>query len=62
MTTSAIKVVLFQFWLTRRVKYQPPFLMMAFGTIFYTVGFVLFGIVSTFILFALNTAIITIVR
>jgi MFS family permease len=60
MTTSAITVVLFQFWLTRRIKYQPPFLMMAFGTIFYVIGFTLFGVVTTFILFALNIVIITI--
>ncbi len=33
---------------------------MAFGTIFYMVGFVLFGIFTTFILFALNIVIITI--
>lgn len=60
MTTSAITVILFQFWLTRRLKHQPPFLMMAFGTIFYVIGFLLFGIVTTFILFALNIVIITI--
>jgi MFS family permease len=60
MTTSAITVIFFQFWLTRRIKHQPPFLMMAFGTIFYVIGFALFGIVSTFVLFALNIVIITI--
>ena len=60
MTTSAITVVLFQFWLTRRIKHQPPFLLMAFGTIFYMIGFALFGIVTTFVLFALNIVIITI--
>jgi len=60
MTTSAITVVLFQFWLTRLIKYRPPFLMMAFGTIFYVIGFVLFGIVTTYVLFALNIVIITI--
>jgi len=60
MTTSAITVVLFQFWLTRQIKHLPPFLMMAFGTIFYMIGFALFGIVTTFILFALNIVIITI--
>ena len=60
MTTSAITVVLFQFWLTRRIKGLPPFLMMAFGTVFYMIGFLLFGIVTTFILFALNIVIITI--
>jgi MFS family permease len=60
MTTSAITVVLFQFWLTRNIKHLPPFLLMAFGTIFYMIGFALFGIVTTFILFALNIVIITI--
>lgn len=60
MTTSAVTVVLFQFWLTRLIKRRPPFLMMAFGTVFYAIGFVLFGIVSTFVLFALNIVIITI--
>ena len=60
MTTSAITVVLFQFWLTRIIKQRPPFLMMAFGTIFYMIGFFLFGVFTTFILFALNIVIITI--
>ncbi len=60
MTTSAVTVVLFQFWLTRSIKHRPPFLMMAFGTIFYVIGFVLFGVVTTFVLFALNIVIITI--
>ena len=60
MSTSAITVILFQFWLTRTIKHQPPFLMMAFGTIFYVIGFTLFGLVTTFILFALNIVIITI--
>jgi MFS family permease len=60
MTTSAVTVVFFQFWLTRNIKHRPPFLMMAFGTIFYVIGFALFGVVSTFLLFALNIIIITI--
>jgi len=60
MMTSAITVVLFQLWLTRTIKHRPPFLMMAFGTVFYAVGFFLFGIFTTFILFALNIVIITI--
>src|SRR6266498_5870997 len=37
MTTSAVTVVLFQFWLTRNIKHRPPFLLMAFGTIFYAI-------------------------
>jgi MFS family permease len=60
MTTSAITVVLFQFWVSRLIKHRPPFLMMAVGTAFYVIGFTLFGIVTTYILFALNIVIITI--
>lgn len=60
MTTSAITVVLFQFWVSRIIKYRPPFLMMAFGTVFYMIGFALFGVVTAYFLFALNIVIITI--
>jgi hypothetical protein len=38
MSTSAITVILFQFWVTRRIKHRSPFLMMALGTLFYMVG------------------------
>ena len=60
MTTSAITVVLFQFWVSRLIKVRPPFLMMAFGTVFYMIGFALFGVVTVYVLFALNIVIITI--
>jgi MFS family permease len=60
MTSSAITVVLFQFWVSRLIKVRPPFLMMAFGTVFYIIGFALFGVFTTYILFVLNIVIITI--
>ncbi len=60
MTTSAITVVLFQIWVSRLIKRRPPFLMMAFGTLFYMIGFTLFGVVTAYILFVLNIVIITI--
>ena len=60
MTTSAVTVILFQFWTTRQIKNRPPFQMMALGAIFYAIGFTLFGIVGTLALFALNIVIITI--
>ena len=60
LTSSAITVILFQFWTTRRIKQRPPFLMMALGTLFYMVGFGLFGFVSTYWLFVLNIVIITV--
>jgi MFS family permease len=60
MTTSAITVILFQFWVTRIIKYRPQFLMMALGTVFYMIGFTLFGVVAAYTLFAINIVIITI--
>jgi len=60
LTVSAIVVILFQFTITRLIKYRPPFLMMAFGTLFYVVGFSMFGWVSMYWLFALAIVIITI--
>lgn len=60
MTTSAITVVIFQFWVSRVIKHRPQFLMMALGTVFYMIGFALFGVVTAYALFALNIVIITI--
>ena len=60
MTSSAITVVLFQFWVSRLIKPRPPFLMMTFGTLFYMLGFTLFGVFTAYILFVLNIVIITI--
>jgi len=60
MSTSAVTVILFQFWVTRRIKNHPPFLMMALGSVFYMVGFGLFGFVAAYWLFALNIVLVTI--
>jgi len=60
MSTSAVTVIIFQFWTTRKIKTRPPFQMMALGAVFYAIGFTLFGVVQTFVLFALNIVIITI--
>ncbi|MCP4139516.1 MAG: MFS transporter [Chloroflexi bacterium] len=43
MSTSAITVILLQFWTTRRIKFRPPFMMMAFGAFLYGIGFTMFG-------------------
>ena len=60
MTSSAITVVLFQFGISRWLRGRPPFLMMALGTLFYMVGFTMFGLVSPYILFVACIVIITI--
>jgi MFS family permease len=53
-------VVFFQFWLTRRLSKYPAMLMMALASIFYLVGFGMFGVVSGIWLFALGMAVLTI--
>ncbi|MEW5870547.1 MAG: MFS transporter [Chloroflexota bacterium] len=60
LSLDAAIVVLFQFWVTRRIKDWPPMLMMALGTAFYLVGFSMYGFVSTYALFVVAIILITI--
>lgn len=60
MTSSAITVVLLQFSFSRWLRGRAPFLMMAAGTIFYMIGFAMFGFVSTYALFVTAIVVITI--
>lgn len=60
MTTSAITVILFQFWVSRNIKHRPPFLIMAVGTLFYMIGFSMFGVVAAYWLFMSAIVVITI--
>jgi MFS family permease len=60
MTASAITVVLFQFGVSRWLRDKPPFLMMSLGTLFFLIGFSMFGYVSVYLLFALALVVITI--
>jgi MFS family permease len=60
LSMNAAMVVLFQFWVTRRVSKRAPMLMLALGTAVYGIGFAMYGFVSSFALFFLAMAIITI--
>lgn len=60
LSIDAATVVLFQFWVTRRVKGRPPMLMMTLGTLFYLVGFTMYGFVTTYALFIVAILLITI--
>ncbi|MEA4908177.1 MAG: MFS transporter [Anaerolineaceae bacterium] len=59
LTVSAIVVIFFQLSITRSIKRRPPFLLMGLGTLFYMVGFAMFGFVSAYALFALAIVVIT---
>jgi MFS family permease len=51
LSINAATVVIFQFWITRRLKKIPELLLMAIGTTLYLVGFTAYGFVSTYPLF-----------
>jgi MFS family permease len=53
-------VVLFQFGVSRWLRNRPPFLMMGLGTLFFMVGFSLFGFVNAYLLFGAALVVITI--
>jgi MFS family permease len=60
ISINAILVVLFQFWVTRRLEKYKPMLMMAAGSLLYAIGFAMYGFVPTFALFVVAMIIITI--
>jgi MFS family permease len=60
LSINAIIVVLFQFWVTRRLQSYRPMLMMAAGSLLYAVGFAMYGFVPTFALFVVAMIVITV--
>ena len=60
LSVNAAMVVVFQFWITRRIEKLPPMLVMAAGTLLYAIGFALYGFVGTYSMFILAMVIITI--
>jgi MFS family permease len=60
MSSGATTVVIFQFWVMRKIKAFPPMLMMMVGTLFYLVGFSMYGFVKTYPLFIVAMLVITV--
>jgi MFS family permease len=60
ISLNATMVVLFQFWITRRIEKYRPFMMIAIGALLYGVGFGMYGFVSSFPMFAVAMAVLTI--
>ncbi len=60
LSLNAVMVVILQFPITRRIEKLPPMLMMALGSLFYAIGFAMYGFVSLYSLFALAMAILTV--
>jgi MFS family permease len=57
---NAILVVLFQFWITRRLERYPAMLMMAVGTLLFTFGFVMYAVFDNYLWFMGAMAFITV--
>ncbi len=60
MSANAGLVVLLQFWITARIKTRPPMLVLAAGSLFYLVGFVMYGFVGVYGLFLAAMLLITV--
>ena len=60
LSMNAAMVVIFQFPITSWVSKYRPLVIMAIGTLLYAIGFGMYGFVSTFALFLVAMAIITI--
>ncbi|RPI94089.1 MAG: MFS transporter [Chloroflexi bacterium] len=59
LAISGVEVVLFQFWISRLIRYRPPFLMMMLGAGIFAVGVFMYGLVSGFVMFAIAAIIVT---
>jgi MFS family permease len=60
LSLNAAMVVVFQFWITRRISKYAPMMLMTVGTIFYLIGFTMYGFVTTYLFFLIAMVIITI--
>lgn len=60
LSLNAGMVVLFQFAITRRIERYPHFMVLAVGTLFYVIGFGMYGFVSSYAWFMIAMAIITV--
>ena len=60
LSLNAGMVVVLQFWFTRRVKGKAPMLVIAFGAVFYMIGFAMYGFVVSYAMILIAMVIITI--
>jgi MFS family permease len=57
---NALMVVLFQFWIAKKISKYAPMKVIAIGTLFYMCGFGMYGLISAVYLFFIAMIIITI--
>ncbi|MHA1509289.1 MAG: MDR family MFS transporter [Promethearchaeota archaeon] len=60
LSMNALMVVLFQFWIAKKISKYAPMKVIAVGALFYVVGFGMYGYISSVYLFFIAMIIITI--
>jgi predicted MFS family arabinose efflux permease len=60
LAITGLEVVLFQFWISRRIRHHPPFLMLMVGAAIFALGVFLYGMVSGFVMFLIAAIIVCI--
>ena len=60
LSITGLEVVLFQFWISRMIRYRPPFLMMTLGAGIFAVGIFMYGMVTGFVMFVIAAFIVCI--
>ncbi len=60
ISMNAVIVVFLQFWVARKLSKYRPMLMMALGSLLYGIGFGMYGITSTYTMFAFAMIVITV--
>jgi MFS family permease len=58
LAVTGLEVVLFQYWISRRIRRYPPFLMLASGAGLFAIGIVMYGLMTGFWMFALAAVIV----
>lgn len=60
MSANAFLVVVAQFWMTSKISKRKPMQMMALASFFFMIGLVMYGFVSTYVLFLAAILLITV--
>ena len=60
LSITGLEVVLFQFWISRMIRYRPPFMMMTLGAGIFAVGIFMYGMVSGFVMFTIAAFVVCI--
>jgi MFS family permease len=58
LSVTGLEVVLLQFWISRRLRRWPPFLVLMLGALLFSGGFLLYGIVHGYWMFMLAAVIV----